>query len=349
VYPCPGSYLGKHNFEGESFATLDFRETLIRSCDTVYYALAYKQWLADGGRANTGHAKEVFSNEAKIWGFGKKTGIDLPDERVGLITNRAYKVAFWKQNKANYCAGAQRRAKGTYLQQLDAEFCADGYALNGGDAMNFAIGQGDVLVTPLQLTMAYAALVNGGVLYTPELAKGFVSADGTKTTLIPPKVAGHVDTPTNVRDYIRNALAGVTKPPGTAQTAFAGFPFSTVDIAGKTGTADVNNKAPTSWFASFAPASHPKYATVVMVPEAGTGGVTAAQISRKIWDSIYGVEGAKSDLKNASLPVGLPVVRNDGTIAPPGTHVVRPSPTGTTQSLGLPWAEEARRGRRPLS
>jgi penicillin-binding protein 2 len=349
VYPCPGSYLGKRNFEGESFATLDFRDTLIRSCDTVYYKLSYEQWLADGGRANTGHAKEYFSNEAKVWGFGKKTGIDLPDERVGLITNRAYKIDFWKKNKADYCAGAKRRAKGTYLQQLDAEFCADGYALNGGDAMNFAIGQGDVLATPLQLTMAYAALVNGGILYTPQLAKGFVSADGTKTTVIPPKVSGHVDTPANVRDYIRNALAGVTKPPGTAQSAFLGFPFSTVDIGGKTGTADVNNKAPTSWFASFAPASHPKYATVVMVPEAGTGGTTAAPIARKIWDAIYGVEGAKSDLKNGALPKGLPVVRNDGTIAPPGTHVVRPSPTGTTQSLGLPWAEEARRNRRPLS
>jgi penicillin-binding protein 2 len=346
VYPCPGIYKGKHNFEGESFATLDFRETLIRSCDTVYYKLAFEQWLADGGRANTGHAKEYFSNEAKTWGFGRKTGIDLPDERVGLITNRAYKIAFWKKNKSEYCKGAKRRPKGTYLQQLDDEFCQDGWALNGGDAMNFAIGQGDVLVTPLQLVMAYSALVNGGVLYQPQLAKGFVSVDGTTTTLLPPKVTGHVDTPTNVRDYIRNALAGVTKPPGTAKGSFAGFPFSTVDIGGKTGTADVNGKAPTSWFASFAPASHPRYATVVMVAEAGTGGTTAAPIARKIWDAIYGVEGAKSDLKAGALPRGLPVVRNDGTIGPPGTRVTRVTPTPTgTQSLGLPWGEEARRTR----
>jgi penicillin-binding protein 2 len=349
-YPCPGSYQKKHNFEGESFANLNFRETLIRSCDTVYYKLAFEQWVRDGGRANTGHAHEYFSKEARVWGFGRKTGIDLPDERQGLITDRAYKVAFWKKNKDDYCKGAKRRPKGTYLQQLDAEFCADGYALNGGDAMNFAIGQGDVLVTPLQLAMAYSALVNGGTLMQPQLAKGFLSTDGRTATELPPKPVGHVDTPVAVRDYIRNALAGVTKPPGTAKGSFAGFPFSTVDVGGKTGTADVNNKQPTSWFASFAPASHPKYVTVVMVTEGGTGGTTSAPIARKIWDAIYGLEGAKSSLKAGTLPTGLPVVRLDGTIAPPGTHVVRPpvaSPSTTLHSLGLPWAEEVRR--RPLS
>jgi penicillin-binding protein 2 len=129
--------------------------------------------------------------------------------------------------------------------------------------------------------------------------------------------------------------------------AFQGFPFQTLPIGGKTGTADVNKKSPTSWFASFAPLDHPKYVTMVMVPESGTGGTTAAPIARKIWDAIYGLENTKSDLKQGALPTGLPVVRNDGTIAPPGTHVVRPSPTGTTQSLGLPWAEEARRSASP--
>ena len=353
-YPCPGSYQGKRNFEGESFSNLNFRETLIRSCDTVYYKLAFEQWVRDGGRKNTGRAQEVFSKEARTWGFGKKTGIDLPDERQGLITDRAYKVAFWKKHKDDYCKGARTRPKGSYLQQLDEEFCADGYALNGGDAMNFAIGQGDVLVTPLQLTMAYAALVNGGVLYQPQLAKGFLSADGRTSTEVAPKQVGRVDTPTIVRDYIRNALEGVTKPPGTAKGSFAGFPFSTVDVGGKTGTADVNNKAPTSWFASFAPAAAPKYVTVVMVTEGGTGGTTSAPIARKIWDAVFALEGQKSTLEAGALPATLPCVRADGTIAPPpcvgpkplATAAPSPSASGGTHALGLPWAEEARRRQR---
>jgi penicillin-binding protein 2 len=353
-YACPSSFQGKRNFEGESFGSLSFRETLIRSCDTVYYQLAFDQWKRDGGRTGVAHPSEVFPKEARIWGFGKPTGIDLPDERSGLITDRAYKRAFWEKNKKDYCAGAKTRPKGSYLQQLDSEFCADGYALNGGDAMNFAIGQGDVLVTPLQLAMAYAALVNGGTLYTPQLAKGFVSADGRTTTPISPKVAGHIDTPANVRDYIRSALGGVPHPPGgTAKGAFAGFPFDKLQIGGKTGTADVNNKAPTSWFASFAPLDAPKYVTIVMVPEAGTGGTTAGPIARKIWDGIYGLEGQQAQLAGGVLPASLPVVRTDGTIAPPGTKVVRPAVTATpatgTHALrevsGLDWAEAPRRSR----
>ena len=346
---CPGSFLRKGNFEGESFGSLDFRETLIRSCDTVYYQIALNLWKREGGTKNLPNAPQYIANEARDFGFGKKTGIDLPDERRGVVPDRQYYLDYWKAMKDDFCAGAKRRPKGSEQQRFDQEKCDSGYVYVGGNAMNLAIGQGDVLVTPLQLTMAYAALVNGGTLYTPQLAKGFVSADGTRTRAIAPKVAGHLDVPANVRAYIQSALGGVTKPPGTAKGSFAGFPFGTVNVGGKTGTAEVanNTKAPTSWFASFAPLDHPKYVTMVMVPESGTGGTTAAPIARKIWDAIYGLEGARAALKSGALPKGLPVVRNDGTIAPPGTHVVRPSPTGTTQSLGLPWAEEARSSASP--
>jgi penicillin-binding protein 2 len=357
VYPCPPSFkIGtstKHNFEGESYGTLDFHDTLVRSCDTVYYKLAVEQWSRDGATKNTGHAREVFSKMARSWGFGHQTGIDLPDERAGLITDRAYKQAFWDQHKKDYCAGAKRRPKGTYLQQIDAEFCSDGWRYNAGDAANFVIGQGDVLVTPLQLAMAYAALVNGGNLYRPQLAKGLLSADGRHATVLPPQRVAKVPVSQTVLDYIKNALAGVVRPPGTAKSSFAGFPLSTVAVGGKTGTADVNGKAPTSWFASFAPVSNSRYVTVVMVPEAGTGGTTAAPIARKIWDGIYGLEHTKAALApGGALPTTLPVVMPDGSIARPGTAVPRKPitvvarPTPTTQALGstgLPWADVPRR------
>jgi penicillin-binding protein 2 len=357
VYPCPPSFkIGqsvKHNFEGESFGTLDFHDTLVRSCDTVYYKLAVEQWSKDGATVNTGHAKEVFAKMARAFGFGRKTGIDLPDEREGLITDRAFKQAFWDAHKADYCAGAKRRPKGTYLQQIDQEFCTDGYRYNAGDAANFVIGQGDVLVTPLQLAMAYAAMANGGTLYRPQLAKGFLSADGRTSTLLPPVKVGTVPVPRPVLDYIKNALGGVVVPPGTAQGAFAGFPLGTVTVGGKTGTADVVNKSPTSWFASFAPVNGSKYVSIVMVPEAGTGGTTAAPIARKIWDGIYGLEGAKPLLgPGGTLPTSLPVVMPDGSIGRPGTVVPRrPVPTAgssTPSALagdlpGLPWAEAVRR------
>jgi penicillin-binding protein 2 len=327
-YACPpqlkvGSQVF-HNYEGETFGTIDFRTALIKSCDTVYYQLAYDQWLRDGKTKNTGKAREVFVKMARAFGFGSRTGVDLPSESSGLIIDRAEKVALWKQRKDDYCAGAKRRPKGTYLQQIDEENCVDGHVYKAGDAVNFSIGQGDVLATPLQLACAYAALANGGTLYEPRVAKALLSADGTRVTPIPLKVKGKLPVSQETLSYIRSALTGVTQPGGTAQGAYAGFPAGIV--AGKTGTAEVQDKQPTAWFASFAPAAAPKYVVVAMVTEGGTGGTTAAPITREIWDGLLGLEGHKALLPGGALPSALPVVRADGTVAPPGTKTGRPAP-----------------------
>jgi penicillin-binding protein 2 len=330
-YACPSAFhLGAatfHNFEGETFGTIDFRTALIRSCDTVFYKLGYDQWVHDGGTKNTGHAREVFPNTARTYGFGKPSGVDLPSDSAGLITDRAYKLDNWNAMKKDYCAGAKRRPKGSFLQILDQESCTDGWRYNGGDAVNFAIGQGDVLVTPLQLTRAYAALANGGTLYAPRVAKALLSADGTRVTPIPPKAQGKLAVAPNVLAYIRSALTGVTQPGGTAALSYAGFPAGLV--AGKTGTAEVHGKQPTGWFASFAPASNPRYVVVAMVTEAGTGGSVSAPITREIYDGLFGLDGHKRLPglgADGALPTKLPVVRADGTIAPPGSHTGRPAP-----------------------
>ena len=364
-YPCTSDFrVGNrtfNNFEGEFSGNIDFRTTLIKSCDTVYYKLAYDEWVRDGGLLGKTKAREVFPKMARAWGFGSKTGVDLPDEQHGLITDRGYKRRFWQQAKGDYCAGAKRRVAGTYLQQLDQEFCTDGYRYNAGDAVNFAIGQGDVLVTPLQLAGSYSALANGGTVYAPRLVKALLSADGTTVTPVPPVVTGRLPVSQDVLAYMRDALTGVPQLGGTAQKAFIGFPFGRLQIAGKTGTADVVGKSPTSWFASFAPAAAPKYTVVVMVPEGGTGGTTAAPIARAIYDGLYGLEGRPGVL-GTGLPTTLPVVRGDGSVAPPGTNVPvaprvlrftpgpttsppsTPSPKPSVSALGsLPAADPPRR------
>src|SRR5439155_1736068 len=83
--------------KGAAIVPINFTKTLIKSCDTVYYRLAYDQWLHDGGAKARKGAREVFPNMARSWGFGARTGIDLPDERQGLITDRAYKQRAWEQ------------------------------------------------------------------------------------------------------------------------------------------------------------------------------------------------------------------------------------------------------------
>ncbi|MDT7570196.1 MAG: penicillin-binding protein 2 [Actinomycetota bacterium] len=327
-YPCPpalrvGNRLFR-NFEGETFGTINFRTTLIKSCDTVYYGLAYREWQRDGGTKKNPKAREVFPKMAKSFGFGSPTGIDLPSDSAGLITDRAYKQANWDAMKDDYCLGAKRRPPGSYLQLIDQEACTDGWRYNAGDAANFSIGQGDVTVSPLQLATAYAALANGGTLYEPRLAKALLSADGTRVTPIPSKVKGKLPVAPGTLAYIRSALTEVTKPGGTAQAAYAGFPQGLV--AGKTGTADVHDKQPTGWFASFAPAANPRYVVVAMITEAGTGGSVSAPVTRQIYDGIFGLEGHKALLPGGALPSKLPVVRADGTIAPPGSHTGRPAP-----------------------
>ena len=91
-------------------------------------------------------------------------------------------------------------------------------------------------------------------------------------------------------DYIRNALATVTEPGGTAGYAFAGFPLSQIPVAGKTGTAQRPPFQDTSWFAAMVPAGDPQYVVVAMVEQGGHGSTTAAPIVRQVIEQLYGVQ-----------------------------------------------------------
>ena len=335
-YACPSSFrVGNRsfrNFEGETLGTIDLRTTLIKSCDTVYYGLAYREWLRDGGLRPTGTPRESFVSMAKAFGFGRPTGVDLPSEAAGSIISRESRKADYATRKDDYCAGAKNPKLSDYRRQIDAENCVDGATYKAGEAALFAIGQGDVTVTPLQLASAYAALANGGTLYRPQLARALLSADGTRATDLPPVVSAKLPVPTETLDYIRSALIGVTRDGGTARRAYAGFPQDVVAVGGKTGTADKQDQQPTSWFASFAPAAKPRFVVVAMVNQGGTGGTTAAPITRAVWDGIYGLEGARKVFPRGALPAALPVVRADGTVAPPGTKTGRPAPAVVRRS-----------------
>jgi penicillin-binding protein 2 len=105
---------------------------------------------------------------------------------------------------------------------------------------------------------------------------------------------------------------------GTGAPAFVGFPLSKLQIAGKTGTAQVEGKVATSVFVSFAPLRHPKYVVVMMIPDSGFGADVSAPAVRQIWDGIYGLEGHRAALPGGRLP-GLPrVTRSGQVIAPAG-------------------------------
>ncbi len=328
-YPCPGAYAplnGKKNFEGRGLGTINLRTALVKSCDTIYYKFAYEQWVRDGRNNPVPNPGDFLYKMAKGFGLGQRTGIDLPSEKQGRVEDRAFKKSFWEDTKDDYCAGAARRKKGTYLQLLAEDQCRDGFRLRGGDTANFAIGQGGSLLTPLQLATVYGAVGNGGTLVTPTVARALLSADGTRVTPILQPPRGKVPVSKQVLDYMRDALAGVTQPGGTAGRSFAGMPLA---VAGKTGTAEVDGKQDTSWFASFAPATNPDLVVVGMVSQGGTGGTVAAPMVADVYKGIYGFSGRKAALPGGKLPALLPRVRPDGLIAAPGAKVAGPAPPVT--------------------
>jgi penicillin-binding protein 2 len=330
-YQCGSAYqVGSrafHNFESTAHGVIDLHQAIVISCDTIFYKFAYETWLRLGGSKARSDAKDPFVAMAKSFGLGRRTGIDLPDDASGRIPDRAWKKAYWEATRGYYCGKAKTGfpevkrddpSRARFLTRLAKENCAGGYLFRGGDAANFSIGQGDVSVTPLQMALVYAAIANGGTLWTPHVAKAVVSPSGRTVSRVRPKAAGEVPIRRDVLRLLHSSLRGVVTS-GTAAGAFAGFP---VPVAGKTGTGEVYGKQATSWFSSYAPANKPRFAVVSVVGQGGTGATTSAPIVRDVYAAIFGVTGAERRKGSAAMPGGkppaaLPTIRPDGTILTP--------------------------------
>ncbi len=335
VYDCPGVYkVGNReftNYESRELGRITLKRGIAASCDTLWYKIAYSEWLKDGGLSPK-NPKDIFFNVAHQFQLEERTGIDLPSEAYGRIPDRQWRLDYWTENKDFYCNYKERAAKKDltpFLIELARENCIDGGVLRAGDAVNFSIGQGDTVITPLKLTQSYAAIANGGKILQPLIAKAIVANDGKVIKKFTPKVLGQVDADPEVFRWLTDALHQVTID-GTAAGAFAGFP---VEVAGKTGTAEVfglnldgTKKDSTSWFAAYAPVNKPKYAVVVMVSQGGTGAAAAGLGARQIYDTIFGVVNGRQIPEKMVYPSGPPskLPKISAT-----TKVIEASPTAT--------------------
>lgn len=326
--PCSSSFrVGNRDFrnhESAAYGDITFAKALAVSCNTFFYRIGYDYWQQYGSDATDVHAKDPLVEEAEKFGFGKETGIDLPGEASGRIADRSWKLAYYRSQKSYYCGIAAKpqsdkanRGISDFVYKFASEFCVDGFAYKVTDAVNFAIGQGDTVVTPLQLARGYAAIANGGTLYAPRIAKAIVAADGTVIRKISPKVTGHVDIPPGVHGYLDDALKGVTRE-GTMYWKMIGFPQDEVPIRSKTGSAEVYGKQSTSWVASYSD----DYVVLMMVSQGGTGSGTVGPGIRKIWEALYGIDGETvtpkaSLIPGTTPPKRLPVFQRNGSILPP--------------------------------
>jgi penicillin-binding protein 2 len=305
------------NYESAAYGPLTFAQALQLSCDTFFYRIGYAKWLQEGGDSGDTTIKDPLVQNAKNFGFGSRTGIDLPGEVPGRIADRRWKLSYWKANKDYYCKLGKEDGE-DFIHVFAREFCTDGWRYRAGDAVNFAIGQGDTVLTPLQLAVAYAAISNGGTLWKPRVGKAIVDPDGTLVRRIQPQVASKVPIPQRVLTYIDHALEGTGKV-GTMAWKMGGFPLDQVKVRFKTGTAEVYGKQTTSWVASY----DKQYVVVMQISQGGTGSGTSGESVRRIWESLYGIHGTKVDISAAAQPdahppAGLPVFHRDGQITPPG-------------------------------
>ncbi|CAB4951271.1 MAG: penicillin-binding protein 2 [Actinobacteria bacterium] len=232
-------------------------QALIVSSDVYFY------WLGDRMDGTT-----FIQDSAEAYGFDQRTGIDLPNESAGYVWTAAEKKALHQKYPNAY---------------PDGEWFT-------GDNVQLAVGQYVITATPIQIARAYATLANGGTVYEPHVAWRVLRAGSLPTDAggilrtIEPVVTGTIDLPPAVRDPILAGFSGVTTGLGTATSAFIGFDQTNFRIAGKTGTAQVDGKADTSLFASFAPVDNPRYAVAAVMEESGFGAEASGEVVRHVYE-----------------------------------------------------------------
>ena len=315
-YNCPASVeIGNRtfkNFDSIAAGRIPLDVGLAISCDSLWYQISYDEWVRDGGLKPKSSANDYFFKAAKDFGVGLLTGIDLPSELKGRLPDRQWKQNWYEQNKDFYCNYKDRAKKQdltAYLIEIARENCIDGNKVRAGDAVNFSIGQGDTLVTPLRLAQIYAAIANNGTYYKPQVARAIVDVDGKLVKEFKPEVADTIKVEQSTWDFLHRGLRMVVTR-GTAAGVFSGFP---VEVSGKTGTAQVFGKNPngsakddTSWFASYGPTNDPQYAVVMMVSQGGFGASTSGLGVRNIYETLFGVSGNKVNPEKAIFPNGVP-------------------------------------------
>ena len=315
-YNCPSEVqVGTRafqNYDSKNQGRMNMKKAVAVSCDTIWYKIAFDEWLRDGGLRPKSSPNDYFFKAAEAFQITEKVGIDLPSESKSRLADRDYKKSWFEQNKDFYCNYKTRATKAQqtpFLIQLAAENCVDGDKVRAGDAVNFSIGQGDTVVTPLKLTQMYAAIGNGGTIWQASIAKAIVKTDGTVIKTIAPNKLGTLTTAPSTVKFLQSALREVVVS-GTGAGVFAGFP---IEISGKTGTGQVFGRNPngtlkddTSWFASYAPTKNPRFAVVMMVGQGGFGASTSGVGVKAIYEAIFGVKGNKVVPGAAIYPNGKP-------------------------------------------
>lgn len=287
---CSGGTCTFNNSGRKAWGRVDLRRAISVSSDVYFYELGARFWRE---RNSLG---DPIQEAAARFGFGADTGIPLPDERDGWVPT--------PENKA------ERNAENPQAFPYGEWFT--------GDNVNLAIGQGDMLATPLQLTNAFAALANGGRLLAPTLLREVRDRDGDVRRVEELREIRTIPFQPGWWEALMDGFVGATQDPdGTATATFDGFPGWV--IAGKTGTAQVNGKADTALFVGMGPAEAPRYVAGAVLEESGFGGVAAAPLVRRILEVVAQPAEPPAVEPAAERPEGYRITSTLPAEAPTGT------------------------------
>ncbi|HET9119497.1 MAG TPA: penicillin-binding protein 2 [Solirubrobacterales bacterium] len=252
-----------HNAGGAANGPIDMTTALQVSSDVYFFNLGlHAQASGNGGQ---------IQDWAFKYGLGRKPQVDLPDATAGLIPTPAWRNRVFRSHKNPY---------------IDRPW-------NQGDNVNLAVGQGDVMVTPLQLARAYAALANGGTLVRPHVGGSVVNIHGKTVRKIDPRPQRHLRISNETRSVILDGLhRAADEPGGTSYPVMGSFP---IPVAGKTGTAERQGQQDQSWYSVVAPYNDPQIVVTVTVERGGFGVETAAPIAREILERYFNQHGGGVD------------------------------------------------------
>jgi penicillin-binding protein 2 len=262
---CGGTWYGgqygdalaeRYDWYRQGHGYVDFPHALTWSCDPYFWQLGVNLYNAD---------PPLLTNYAYEMGLGVSTGqTELPEE-IGQIPND------------------------------ELVFRLNGRGWHIADSINLVIGQGETLITPMQITRTVAAVANGGTLYKPQFVDKVQLLDETPVYEAKPDATKVLDYDPHTFELIRDAMCDVTlDPTGTARYIYGpwyDFQETDVVVCGKTGTAQTGGTGvkPQAWFAAFAPQDDPQIAVVVIVENSCEGSEVASPIVARIVEDYYGM------------------------------------------------------------
>ena len=265
-----------HNWRPDVNTQMTLPQALAASCDTYFYGLG--KAFYDLG-ANRGQPLQTW---ARRFGFGQPTGIDLGGEEAGLLPTIGWRHRTYTRHTDHCCWQVDRLWK-------------------PGDSVQLAIGQKDLLVTPLQMARFYALIANGGLLVTPHVLADveLPGARSQATRRVLQNATVRARQPVGIRQSalaaVRQGLVEATHSTiGTSSGVFGAFPVS---IAGKTGTAEKvvrvggsSRLLSQSWWCGYGPSDNARLVVCAVIENGGFGGEAAAPAALRVFETFFRTE-----------------------------------------------------------